>query len=582
MPSETRTCETCRQAFVVEPDDIARFELLKVPKPRRCHQCLLAQRLAFRNERTLYKRKCDAPGHSEEIISNYAPDAQCPVYDIKFWWSDEWDPMDAGREYDFSKPFFAQLKELSRKVPSVALLNLNAVNSDYCNFTTDNKNCYLVFGGDFNEDCSYSTFNFVSKDVLDTYFVNKCELCYELVDSEACYRVRFGRYVENCSDCMFVYDCIGCTNCIGCVGLRNKSYYIFNQAYSKEEYQKEIEKLALGTRAGLASVRTRFDSLRGSLPHRYAHIFKSVDCTGDNISNASNVKDSFDVAGPAQNLHHFFLGGWDMKDSCYGNHSGHGTELTYNSFAIFSGCSRVVGSLLVSSSQNILYSWTCRGSSNLFGCVGLRNKQYCILNKQYSKKEYEMLVPKIVQHMDAMPYVLNGNQYLYGDFLPPDLSLAGYNETIANEYFPLDRDQAVASGFNWRERENNIYTPTTAGNTLPGSIQEIEDSILNETIACLHEGDCDHHCTKAFRFISSELAFYRHLNLPLPQLCPNCRHYERVAQRNPLRLWTRKCDCAAVNHAHNDSPCANEFQTSYAPERPEVVYCEQCYNVEVV
>src|SRR3989344_2546768 len=268
MPSETRTCETCRQAFVVEPDDIAGFELLKGPKPRRCHQCLLAQRLAFRNERTLYKRKCDAPGHSEEIISNYAPDAQCPVYDIKFWWSDEWDPMDAGREYDFSKPFFAQLKELSRKVPSVALLNLNAVNSDYCNFTTDNKNCYLVFGGDFNEDCSYSTFNFVSKDVLDTYFVNKCELCYELVDSEPCYRVR-----------------------------------------------------------------PRVDSLRGSLPHRYAHIFKSVDCTGDNISNASNVKDSFDVAGPAQNLHHFFLGGWDMKDSCYGNHSGHGTELMYNSFA---------------------------------------------------------------------------------------------------------------------------------------------------------------------------------------------------------------------------------------------------------
>ena len=27
--------------------------------------------------------------------------------------------------------------------------------------------------------------------------------------------------------------------------------------------------------------------------------------------------------------------------------------------------------------------------------------------------------------------------------------------------------------------------------------------------------------------------------------------------------------------------CTNEFETSYAPERPEIVYCESCYQKEV-
>jgi len=70
------------------------------------------------------------------------------------------------------------------------------------------------------------------------------------------------------------------------------------------------------------------------------------------------------------------------------------------------------------------------------------------------------------------------------------------------------------------------------------------------------------------------------LNLPLPRLCPNCRHYQRLAQRNPLKLWHRQCMCKKENHEHNGK-CEVEFETSYAPERPEIIYCERCYQQEV-
>jgi hypothetical protein len=46
----------------------------------------------------------------------------------------------------------------------------------------------------------------------------------------------------------------------------------------------------------------------------------------------------------------------------------------------------------------------------------------------------------------------------------------------------------------------------------------------------------------------------------------------RIKRVNPPKLWHRKC---------MKEGCQNEFETSYAPERPEIVYCEKCYQQEV-
>ena len=44
----------------------------------------------------------------------------------------------------------------------------------------------------------------------------------------------------SCTDSWFLQDCIGCTSCFGCTGLRSKSYCIFNEQYTKEEYKKKL------------------------------------------------------------------------------------------------------------------------------------------------------------------------------------------------------------------------------------------------------------------------------------------------------------------------------------------------------
>ena len=194
-----------------------------------------------------------------------------------------------------------------------------------------------------------------------------------------------------------------------------------------------------------------------------------------------------------------------------------------------------------------------------------------------------------------MPYVdAKGRIYKYGEFFPSELSPFAYNETV-QEFFPLTKEEAIKQGFRWRDPEARQYQASVAASSLPDNIKDAPDSILGEVIGCAHEEKCNHQCTKAFRLISPELAFLRKMNLPLPRLCPNCRHYERIKYRNPMRLWKGSCQCAGADsenlvyknsggHPNHDPAehCHNGFETSYAPDRPEIVYCESCYLAEVM
>jgi hypothetical protein len=196
--------------------------------------------------------------------------------------------------------------------------------------------------------------------------------------------------------------------------------------------------------------------------------------------------------------------------------------------------------------------------------------------------------------MSNMPYLdKKGHTYRFGEFFPIEISPFAYNETIAQEMFPMSKEEVLAQGFNWREQRERNYIPTKNASELPDRIVDVSDSIRNEIIECGHKGKCSDQCTTAFKITSDELKFYKQMEIPLPRLCPNCRHFARVRQRNPIQLWHRKCQCAGTKsengvyqntakHFHSDGHCSNEFETSYAPERPEIIYCEKCYQQEVV
>jgi len=567
---QAKQCQNCKQNFVIEPDDFQFYEKMKVPAPTFCPDCRTVRRMTWRNERSLYHRKCDATG--KDIITMFAPEQTLVVYDRDYWWSDKWDQLASERDYDFSKPFFQQFKELFEKAPLPNLANSNIINSAYANHSLDLKNCYLFYAGMRCEDVLYTAGAVDCQNSLDLYRNLNNTQCYDDTLCGDLNKVFFSYDSDESVNSAFLHSCKNMMDSLGCINMRNKSHCIFNEQYTKEEYEKEVAKYDFGSYKILCEFREKFAEFIKQYPRRYGFIHKSLNCVGDNILNSKNVYMGFDVFGDVEDCKYIIHSFQNMRNTYDGYGVGANFSNSYEIVDVGDNATSNLFAIFTHSCQNTNYTYGCKNSKDLFGCVGLRSKQYCILNKQYAKEEYESLVPKIIQHMNDMPYIDKKERvYKYGEFFPVEISPFAYNETIAQEYYNKNKSEILETGYKWREPDTKQYKITIRAKDLPDHIKDVSDDILNQVIECEHNGNCDEQCMGAFKIISSELQFYRAMNLALPRLCSNCRHYGRLVQRTPFKLWDRQC-----------AKCGKKIKTSYSPDRPEIIYCEQCYNAEVV
>ncbi len=578
MMTETKNCQNCKNNFTIESEDFNFYAKMSLPAPTFCSDCRFQRRLMFRNNRVFYKRECAMCYKS--VLSVYNKETPFTVYCRECWLGDKWDPLDYGREIDFSKPFLQQFRELQLAVPRANLYQTNFVSSEYCNYGMDFKECYLLFGGHNNERVLFGNQVFDSQDSMDICFSEKMEFCHEVFESSRSNKLFFSHHSSDCVDSSYLIDCRNCMNCFGCVGLVNKQYYVFNQPYSKEEYLNFLNSNNVGSYKTHQTILQELEDLRLKAVHRYARIYKSVDSTGDDLYEARNTSNSFSSREAEDSKYLFFIR--NKAKDCYDNSfQGFNTELVYE-FAHGFGGQNVAFGVRNFFNHDARYNEECHDSSNIFGCVGLRKKNYCILNKEYSKEEYEALLPKLIKHMADVPYTdQKGRVYKYGEFFPTDFTPFAYNETIAQEYFPFTKDEALERGYGWKDQEVRNYVVDIKTEDVPDDIKYTAEGIVGKVITCAHAGTCLEQCTEAFKIVPEEFKFYKRMNLPLPRLCPNCRHYQRLKLRNPMKLWKRKCMCDKKNHFHGNDHCQVEFKTTYSPDRPEIVFCEQCYQQEI-
>ena len=507
------------------------------------------------------------------MIASYSTDKPFAVYCHGCWFSDAWDPLTYGRDYDFSKPFFEQYKALLRDVPRMHLYNRNSTNSQYANGVVNSKNVYLSYSILFSEDISYSKSVDKSFRILDSINLQNSELCYENIDGENNHSSEYLVQSHANIACKYLYDSNGCTNCFMSSSIRNGEYVFRNQKCSKAEYEQKMSEIDFGSYHVRQELLKEFKDLCSRAIHKFSHITQAVDSSGnclENSKHANYVFDGYDL----ENVKYAYrvFGMKDSMDVCY---SGIKCELVYE---YITGGTENYNIKFVNSGiqalQHVQYSDSCGSSSFLFGCAGLRSKQYCILNKQYSRDEYLAKIQSIKSQMTK-----DGE---YGEFFPPELSPYAYNETVANEYFPLTKQEVYERGWAWKDPEERTYTVTKRARDLSDHIKDVSEEILKEVIGCEHEGTCNHACTMAFRIVPQELQFYKAMHLPLPRLCPNCRHFARLQWYPPFNLYDRSC---------MREGCANTFKTPYpperadsssvragAPDRPEIIYCESCYQ----
>lgn len=565
MKQENKTCQNCKQDFVIEPEDFDFYEKMKVPAPTFCPECRGIRRSIFWNGVNLYRKTESKEG--KKIFSTYPEESYIKIYDHDYWLSDKWDPTEYGAEVDFKKPFLEQLKALKHSVPHSSRSVRGMVNSDYCSNASFLKNCYLCFNIGHVENCLYCVGANYSKDSVDCTYSFRQELCYGAWECNSNFQCFYCSDAKDCRNLWFCEECTNCNHCFACFNLRNKEYHIFNKPYSKEDYFKELGKMNFGSYAEVQKVKEKFNEFKLKLPRKYMHGNHNKNVSGDYVYRSKNTFNCFEVGG-CDNVRYSQNFADTVKDSYDYTNWGENSELIYEVCSSGDNCRNIKFCYECwPAMQDSEYCFDCRSCSDCFGCIGLKSKQYCILNKQYTEGEYKELVEKIKKHMVDMPYIdKKGLVYKYGEFFPIEFSPLAYNETMAIEYFPKTKAEAVKEGYFWRDKIPAEYKVTIKASGLLDDIKDIKEDVLNEVIEC-------ELCNGAFKLIKAELDFYKRFSIPLPRMCFWCRHMERRRKANPLKLWHRKC---------MKPGCTNEFETSYAPDRPEIVYCEACYNAEVV
>jgi hypothetical protein len=548
-----KTCKKCQENFEITEADLEFYQKIslpveggEIPAPTLCPPCRNQRRMAFRNDRFFYHRKCDLSG--KPFISIYSPNSPYKVYMPSEWYGDLWDPKDYGREIDFNKSFLQQFKQLMLEVPRLGIDLVNCENSDYCNYCGDDKDCYLDIAGEDNEKCFFNLFVKHSYQVLDSTFVYNSKFCYQCLNCYDCYGCQFCQYCENCNDCLYCFDMKGCKDCLFSHGLRNKQYCIFNKQKTKEEYFKYLESLNLNLYSQRQKLLAGWNKYRQeNAIFRDSYFLNCENCSGNNIKNSRNTFDSFNVSKCEDSAYLYDV--LDAKDCRDLNYSLYKPELSYE---LISTLNMVRSGFSMASHYNneVYYCDLTNYSSNLFGCVGMKRAQYCILNKQYSKEEYFELLPKIIELMRKFGE--------WGEFFDPQVSPFAYNETVANEYFTLNETSAVEQGFYWaKNQKEQQYKGSDY--QIPDDISAVDDDIARQILRC-------DKSEKLYRVIPQEVQFYRKFKLPIPRVCPEQRHLDRFNSRQKRQLFDRSCD-----------DCGVAVKSVYSNEVDFKVYCEACY-----
>ncbi len=541
---ERKTCRLSWTQFPIYQSDLDFYKKISptfnwvtynIPTPTLCPEERQRRRLMFRNERNLYKRKCDATG--EPIISIYSPNKLFNVFEQRYWYSDNRNSLTNKTQ---NNVFKKNILDLIWNIPFINSYIVNSQNSDYACYVVDSINIYLS-QRIWNSSNIYYTYSAIenSDNCFDCMYLRSSSNCYECLDSKNLSNCTYCEESDNLDNCHHCFKCHNCIYCYWCSWLQNKQYYINNKSYTKEEYFKKVTK----------TTKEKIEF------HRSLTQISSESCYWNKIIDSNQIVFWFDCFN-TQNSKYCT---WPetavcIYDSDYNFHADH----AYEQMSIIHSNKCYFSSWCIQS-NNICYSLNSFNCSYLFWCVNIKNASYCIFNKQYTKQEYETLVPKIITHMQET--------WERGEFFDPSLSPFGYNETVAQEYFPLTREEALAR---WYTRQDTSYDPiipphvtTLSGDQIPKDITTVTDDILKSIFIC-------EISWRPFRIIKQELDFYRKHSLPLPRKHPDVRHQERLKKRPWRTLFLRSCD-----------KCNEEMLSVYPHESTDTVLCELCYKKEI-
>lgn len=491
-----RYCSCCGKDFNLADQEISLLGDAGLPLPDWCLNCRLQLRLTFCNHHSFHPGRCSISGLHLETI--YHPNSGITIVEPGLWRADEQAPWSRGRQYDFSRRFFEQFRELSLAVPRPASIALGE------SLIRSNRvfECSGLIEGYDLVNCTISTHCDRSSRLvwcIDCLGSNSLEQCIDCIDSSKLSGCTGSIRCSNLRDSDLCVDCHDSEFLLLCWNLSGKKYCILNRECTREEFFRKKVELGMMRRTDRQVCDEVLEDIifdntpperRRRLPPRSAEDLQEIErlfsFQADGSAAHSNIESIQASGAKIRYSHNIF--------NC----------------------------------TDVAYSELCFDSSNLFGCSGLRGAQYAIFNRSCTRHEYEQELKKITGLMRESGEL--------GRFFPAGHSPFAYNESAAQQYFPLKRQEAEEFGFNWRPQspqgsqpDNGGQWPVIRASALPEEISEVADDVLHSQMEC-------GACSNLYRIIASELHLYRSLNYPIPELCPECRYHRRL-ELQPAKIF---------------------------------------------
>ncbi len=549
--NKKRICEHCGKNFTISEDELRMYEKVGIELPVICFLCRMKIHLSFWLFGKFRKGKSALSG--ENLITVLPENSRYPIYKLNEWHSDKWDAMDFGFDYDESKPFFEQLQSLQEKVPHPHQGGVKNTGCDWCDDVWNSKNCYLARSMVECEDLYYSYRNIKVKNSIDVSVCFDSERCFNSFNCHHSYKIFYSRNSRDCVDSYFLLDCRNCQNCFMCWNLRGKSYCIENVQYGKVEYEEKLKEFNLGSYLSIQKHKKHFDEIaQKETVHRENFNLKIYNSIGENLLNTKDCNNCFTISD-SENCFNSIRGGWlksdiDTVGCTYLELSGNCSSCQFGGYALkYSNWSP---------SRYSEYLDICIECENCFGCVGLKKKKYCILNKQYEKSEYEKLRAKIISNMRK-----KGE---YGKFLPYSMSPGPFNLSTSYLYFPETTKEDISKlGGYWENLDENHIEGMPTKN-LPDDIKDVSDTIITQALICPKTG-------WRFNIAQNELIFYKQNNIPLPRYHFDVRIKENMKYTTVLQSYPYNCFY-----------CKKNINAYYPPEWGyQKIACEECYKQNI-
>lgn len=350
-------------------------------------------------------------------------------------------------EIDYSQPFFDIYKKLwdSVNLPPTILFG-SCENANFSDQTVSSKNCYLSYVVIRDcEDVLYSvSVKEGSKNILNSLMVRDwSDTVFYSKGIISSFSVFYSHFITNSSNIWFSSNLVWCTECVGCQNLDNQSYCIKNKKYAKEEY--------LRLKKQLLAQQQKFSGWQQWISHNGLNrgsesiVHGNANIQSDNLENAymnyqvSEGRNTILVWGKLQ---------WERVYDAFLQ-----TPPESDIYGVFSTGygSHIYLSHQIKGWSVIFYSYLLDECSFCLGCIGLKNKSYCIFNKQYTKEERHQKVEIIFWKME--------NEWILWNFFPWSLNPFYFNDTAASLIEDFTKEEVEAQWYLRRDEELAVDIP---------------------------------------------------------------------------------------------------------------------------